>query len=173
MAYVGARVVCRLGTEVKRARGWGATALEEKARRGRNGECGSPASHAGAAGRHQADPALLCRGWAMPGYPGRSGPPVRARRPGDRPSPLTPPVELFDFRMAADGAATATSWRAARRPRADSLLRRSGPFRPSGPSSCCARSVTRCPRRSRAGWFIATSNRRTFSSAGTGRSTTS
>src|SRR6266699_1844829 len=80
MAYVGARVVYQLGTEVKRAR-----------------ELASPASHAGEACRHQAHPALVRRRRAYRSV-GGSTPAIRARGPGDRPPPLTPYCGALRFR---------------------------------------------------------------------------
>ena len=94
MAYVGARVVYHLGTEVKRARELGSYRLEEK-RDG--GGLASAASHAGQASRHQAHPTLVRRGYACRSV-GRSSPAIRARGPGDRSPPLTSYGRALRFR---------------------------------------------------------------------------
>jgi hypothetical protein len=60
MAYVGARVVCTLGTEVSRARELGSYDLVERLGEGGMGEVARVASNARAAGGHQADTPLCC-----------------------------------------------------------------------------------------------------------------
>ena len=104
MAYVGARVVYHLGTEVKRARELGSYSLEDKLGQGGMGEVWRA--------RHR----LLARPAAIklirPAFAanGRSGVPVEAMRRFEREaqviarlrSPHT--VDLFDFGIAADGA---------------------------------------------------------------------
>jgi plasmid stabilization system protein ParE len=104
MAYVGARVVYHLGTEVKRARELGSYRLEEKLGEGGMGEVWRA--------RHR----MLARPAAIklirPSFPGdaRAGVSDEAVRRFEREaqviarlrSPHT--VELFDFGMAADGA---------------------------------------------------------------------
>jgi len=104
MAYVGARVVYHLGTEVKRARELGSYRLEEKLGEGGMGEVWRA--------RHR----MLARPAAIklmrPSFPGnaRAGVSDEALRRFEREaqviarlrSPHT--VELFDFGVAADGA---------------------------------------------------------------------
>src|SRR5690349_2809815 len=111
MAYVGARVVYDLGTEVKRARA-GELLPGGKARRGRDGRgVASAPSDAGTARRHQAHSSIRCRGRAPRGVHG-GAPPIRARSPGDRAPPVTPYGGALRFRnrrgrrvLLRDGAA--------------------------------------------------------------------
>jgi serine/threonine-protein kinase len=102
MAYVGARVVYNLGTEVKRARDLGSYSLEEKLGQGGMGEVWRA--------RHR----MLARPAAIklirPSFAGRNGVSAEASRRFEREaqviarlrSPHT--VNLFDFGIAADGA---------------------------------------------------------------------
>ena len=102
MAYVGARVVYHLGTEVKRARDLGSYSLEEKLGQGGMGEVWRA--------RHR----MLARPAAIklirPSLAGRNGVSAEAVRRFEREaqviarlrSPHT--VNLFDFGIAADGA---------------------------------------------------------------------
>src|SRR6266480_5383425 len=102
MAYVGARVVYQLGTEVKRARELGSYSLEQKLGEGGMGEVWRA--------RHR----MLARPAAIklirPSFAGRAGVSEEAVRRFEREaqviarlrSPHT--VELFDFGIAADGA---------------------------------------------------------------------
>ena len=173
MAYVGARVVYQLGTEVKRARELGSYRLEEKLGEGGMGEVWRA--------RHR----MLARPAAIklirPSLGGRwpSQRLGRAIRRFEREaqviarlrSPHT--VELFDFGVAADGAfyyvmelldgldadIAAPAVRAAAAGAGDL---------PAAPGLPLAR-----PRRSRAAWCTATSSPPTSSSAATARSTTS
>ena len=173
MAYVGARVVYQLGTEVKRARELGSYRLEEKLGEGGMGEVWR-ARH-----RMLARPAAIklirsSNGRGCPGgCVGRSHPSVRARSPGHRPPPLTAYGGALRFRDAPPTAPSTTSWNCWTASMPTRCSGVSGPYRPNGPSTCSARSVTRCRRPSHAAWFIATSSRRTSSSAGTARSTIS
>jgi len=172
MAYVGARVVYQLGTEVKRARELGSYRLEEKLGQGGMGEVWR-AQH-----RMLARPAaikLIRPSFAADGRVGVSAEAVRRfEREAQVIARLRSPhtVELFDFGIAADGAST-TSWNCSTASMLTRCSGASGQPRPNGPSTCFARSVTRCQRPSHAAWFIATSNPRTSSSAGTARSMTS
>jgi eukaryotic-like serine/threonine-protein kinase len=103
MAYVGARVVYQLGTEVKRARELGSYQLEEKLGEGGMGEVWR-ARH-----RMLARPAAIKLIRPSSGSDGRSGVSAEAVRRFEREaqviarlrSPHT--VELFDFGLAADG----------------------------------------------------------------------
>jgi serine/threonine-protein kinase len=102
MAYVGARVVYNLGTEVKRARELGSYSLEEKLGQGGMGEVWRARHH------------MLARPAAIklirPTFAGRNGVSAEAVRRFEREaqviarlrSPHT--VNLFDFGIAADGA---------------------------------------------------------------------
>ena len=102
MAYVGARVVYNLGTEIKRARDLGSYSLEEKLGQGGMGEVWRA--------RHR----MLARPAAIklirPSFTGRNGVSAEAVRRFEREaqviarlrSPHT--VDLFDFGIAADGA---------------------------------------------------------------------
>jgi hypothetical protein len=98
MAYVGARVVYRLGTEVKRARELGSYSLEEKLGEGGMGEVWRA--------RHR----LLARPAAIKLIRAQTGASDEAARRFEREaqviaclrSPHT--VELFDFGIAEDGA---------------------------------------------------------------------
>ena len=129
MAYVGARVVYHLGTEVRRARELGSYQLEEKLGEGGMGEVWR-ARH-----RLLARPAAikLIRP-AVPGAP-RGGVSDDAVRRFEREaqviarlrSPHT--VDLFDFGMAADGAFYYVM-ELLEGLDADSLLRRFGPIAP-------------------------------------------
>src|SRR2546425_6350968 len=109
MAYVGARGVYQLGSEVKRARELGSYRLEEKLGEGGMGEVWR-AQH-----RMLARPAaikLIRPSFAADGRVGVSAEAVRrfereAQVIARLPSPHT--VALFDFGIAADGAST-TSW---------------------------------------------------------------
>jgi eukaryotic-like serine/threonine-protein kinase len=104
MAYVGARVVYGLGTEVKRARELGSYRLEEKLGQGGMGEVWR-ARH-----RMLARPAAIKLIRPALAADGRSGVSTEAMRRFEREaqviarlrSPHT--VELFDFGVAADGA---------------------------------------------------------------------
>src|SRR4051794_13479691 len=104
MAYVGARVVYRLGTEVKRARDLGSYSLEEKLGEGGMGEVWR-ARH-----RMLARPAAIKLIRPSVDWNGRAGASDEAIRRFEREaqviaqlrSPHT--VELFDFGMADDGA---------------------------------------------------------------------
>ena len=104
MAYVGARVVYHLGTEVKRARELGSYSLEEKLGEGGMGEVWR-ARH-----RLLARPAAIKLIRASPGGNGHAGASDEAARRFEREaqviarlrSPHT--VELFDFGIADDGA---------------------------------------------------------------------
>jgi len=129
MAYVGARVVYQLGTEVKRARELGSYRLEEKLGEGGMGEVWRA--------RHR----MLSRPAAIklirPSFAGdgRTGVSEEAVRRFEREaqviarlrSPHT--VELFDFGMAADGAFYYVM-ELLDGLDADSLLRRFGPIPP-------------------------------------------
>jgi eukaryotic-like serine/threonine-protein kinase len=129
MAYVGARVVYQLGTEVKRARELGSYRLEEKLGEGGMGEVWRA--------RHR----MLSRPAAIklirPSFAGdgRAGVSEEAVRRFEREaqviarlrSPHT--VELFDFGMAADGAFYYVM-ELLDGLDADSLLRRFGPIPP-------------------------------------------
>ena len=82
-------------------------------------------------------------------------------------------IQLFDFGvdrrrhvLLRDGAAGGP------RPRVAGAGVRAGAGRPRA-STCCARSATRWPTRTRAAWCTATSSRPTSTSAGWGSSTTS
>ena len=98
MAYVGARVVYHLGTEVKRARELGSYRLEEKLGEGGMGEVWR-ARH-----RLLARPAAIklirpsLAGDGARRRVGGGGPPVRARGPGHRPPPLAPHGGALRFR---------------------------------------------------------------------------
>ena len=104
MAYVGARVVYHLGTEVKRARDLGSYSLEEKLGEGGMGEVWR-ARH-----RMLARPAAIKLIRPSVDWNGRAGASDEAIRRFEREaqviaqlrSPHT--VELFDFGMADDGA---------------------------------------------------------------------
>jgi plasmid stabilization system protein ParE len=104
MAYVGARVVYYLGTEVKRARELGSYRLEEKLGQGGMGEVWR-ARH-----RMLARPAAIKLIRPLVAGDARAGSSVEAVRRFEREaqviarlrSPHT--VELFDFGMAADGS---------------------------------------------------------------------
>ena len=104
MAYVGARVVYHLGTEVKRARELGSYQLEEKLREGGMGEVWR-ARH-----RMLARPAaikLIRRSFAGNEHLGVSQEAVRRfEREAQAIARLRSPhtVELFDFGIATDGA---------------------------------------------------------------------
>ena len=125
MAYVGARVVYRLGTEVKRARELGSYYLEEKLGQGGMGEVWRA--------RHR----MLARPAAIklirPSLDGRGGVSDEAVRRFEREaqviarlrSPHT--VELFDFGIAADGVFYYVM-ELLDGLDADSLLRRHGPL---------------------------------------------
>jgi serine/threonine-protein kinase len=129
MAYVGARVVYQLGTEVKRARELGSYRLEEKLGEGGMGEVWRA--------RHR----MLARPAAIklirPSFAGdaRAGVPEEVIRRFEREaqviarlrSPHT--VELFDFGIAADGAFY-YAMELLDGLDADSLLRRFGPTPP-------------------------------------------
>jgi serine/threonine-protein kinase len=127
MAYVGARVVYNLGTEVKRARDLGSYSLEEKLGQGGMGEVWRA--------RHR----LLARPAAIklirPSLAGRNGVSAEAVRRFEREaqviarlrSPHT--VNLFDFGIAADGAFY-YAMELLDGLDADSLVRRFGPMPP-------------------------------------------
>jgi plasmid stabilization system protein ParE len=127
MAYVGARVVYQLGTEVKRARELGSYRLEEKLGEGGMGEVWRA--------RHR----MLSRPAAIklirPSFAGNSGTAVseeavrRFEREAQVIARLRSPhtVELFDFGMAADGALYYVM-ELLDGLDADSLLRRFGPI---------------------------------------------
>ena len=171
LAYVGARVVYQLGTEVKLARELGSYRLEEKIGEGGMGEVWR-ARH-----RMLARPAAIKLIRRREGE-ARAGVSDEVARRFEREaqviarlrSPHT--VELFDFGRAEDGAFY-YAMELLDGLDADSLVRRFGPIPPGGPSTCCARSVIRCRRPSHAAWFTATSSPPTFSSAATVRNSTS
>jgi plasmid stabilization system protein ParE len=127
MAYVGARVVYQLGTEVKRARELGSYRLEEKLGEGGMGEVWK-ARH-----RLLTRPAAIKLIRPSPGGDGRPGVSQEAIRRFEREaqviarlrSPHT--VELFDFGIAADGAFYYVM-ELLDGLDADSLLRRFGPL---------------------------------------------
>ncbi len=129
MAYVGARVVYNLGTEVKRARELGSYRLEEKLGEGGMGEVWR-ARH-----RMLSRPAAIKLIRPSLGGDGRAGVSEEAIRRFEREaqviarlrSPHT--VELFDFGMAADGAFYYVM-ELLDGLDADSLLRRFGPTPP-------------------------------------------
>ncbi len=129
MAYVGARVVYYLGTEVKRARELGSYRLEEKLGEGGMGEVWR-ARH-----RMLARPAAIKLIRPSFARDGRGGVSEEAARRFEREaqviarlrSPHT--VELFDFGMAADGAFYYVM-ELLDGLDADSLLRRFGPTPP-------------------------------------------
>jgi len=129
MAYVGARVVYQLGTEVKRARELGSYRLEEKLGEGGMGEVWRA--------RHR----LLARPAAIKLIRPSSAPDVRAsvsdealrrfKREAEVIARLRSPntVDLFDFGIAADGAFYYVM-ELLEGLDADSLLRRFGPIPP-------------------------------------------
>src|SRR5215210_8473867 len=129
MAYVGARVVYQLGTEVKRARELGSYQLEEKLGEGGMGEVWR-ARH-----RMLARPAAIKLIRPSPGSEGRGGVSAEAVRRFQREaqviaglrSPHT--VELFDFGLAADGTFYYVM-ELLDGLDADALLRRFGPLPP-------------------------------------------
>jgi serine/threonine protein kinase len=129
MAYVGARVVYQLGTEVKRARELGSYRLEEKLGEGGMGEVWR-ARH-----RMLTRPAAIKLIRPSSARDGRAGISEEAVRRFEREaqviarlrSPHT--VELFDFGMAADGAFYYVM-ELLDGLDADSLLRRFGPTPP-------------------------------------------
>jgi eukaryotic-like serine/threonine-protein kinase len=129
MAYVGARVVYQLGTEVKRARELGSYRLEEKLGEGGMGEVWR-ARH-----RMLSRPAAIKLIRPSPAGDGRAGVSEEAVRRFQREaeviarlrSPHT--VELFDFGIAADGAFYYVM-ELLDGLDADSLLRRFGPVPP-------------------------------------------
>ena len=129
MAYVGARVVYNLGTEVKRARELGSYRLEEKLGEGGMGEVWR-ARH-----RMLARPAaikLIRPSFARDARAGVSGEVVRRfEREAQVIARLRSPhtVELFDFGVAADGAFYYVM-ELLDGLDADSLLRRFGPTPP-------------------------------------------
>jgi serine/threonine-protein kinase len=129
MAYVGARVVYALGTEVKRARELGSYQLEEKLGEGGMGEVWR-ARH-----RMLARPAaikLIRPSLAADGSPGVSSEAVRRfEREAQAIARLRSPhtVDLFDFGVAADGAFYYVM-ELLEGLDADTLLRRHGPTPP-------------------------------------------
>ena len=174
MAYVGARVVYQLGSEVKRARELGSYRLEEKLGQGGMGEVWR-ARH-----RMLARPAAikLIRPSLSPGMDGTGYRRRRVRRFEREAqviarlrSPHT--VNLFDFGIAADGAFY-YAMELLDGLDADTLVRRFGPI------AAGARRLPAAPGlplavggRSPTAWSTATSSPRTSSSAATARSTTS
>ena len=163
----------QLGTEVRRARELGSYRLEEKLGQGGMGEVWR-ARH-----RMLARPAAIklirpsLSQDARPGVVGGAAAPVRARSPGR--SPASARLTRWSSSISASPpmAPSTTSWSCSTASTPTRCCGASGRSRPSGPSTCSARSATRCPRRSPAVWFTATSSPRTSSSAGTARSTTS
>jgi eukaryotic-like serine/threonine-protein kinase len=129
MAYVGARVVYQLGTEVKRARELGSYRLEEKLGEGGMGEVWRARHHM------LARPAAVKLIRPSVGGDGRGAVSHEAARRFEREaqaiarlrSPHT--VELFDFGIAADGAFY-YAMELLEGLDADSLLRRFGPTPP-------------------------------------------
>ncbi len=173
MAYVGARVVYALGTEVSRARELGSYRLVERLGQGGMGEVWR-ARH-----RLLARPAAIKLIRPSLTADGRIGVSEDARRRFEREaqaiaslrSPHT--VNLFDFGIADDGAFYYVMELLDGLDADDARARAPGPSRRSGPSTCSARCATRSRRPSRAVSCTATSSRRTSSCAGTARSTTS
>ena len=104
MAYVGARVVYSMGTEIKRARELGSYRLEEKLERRDGRSLAGPAPHVGKARRDQAHPPVHLEGCASRGVAG--GAQRRFEREAQVIARLRSPhtVELFDFGVAADGS---------------------------------------------------------------------
>lgn len=171
MAYVGARVVYYLGTEVKRARELGSYRLEEKLGEGGMGEVWR-ARH-----RMLARPAAIKLIRPSFARDARGGVSEEAVSRFEREAQVI--ARLRSTHMWSSSisgwpmtAPSITSWNCSTASMPTRYCGGSGPPRPNGPSTCFARSVTRCQRPSHADWSIVTSNPRTSSSAGTARSMT-
>ncbi len=172
MAYVGARVVYQLGTEVRRARELGSYRLEEKLGEGGMGEVWR-ARH-----RMLARPAAIKLIRPAVAGDGRAGVSAEAMRRFQREaeviarlrSPHT--VELFDFGMADDGAFYYVM-ELLDGLDADSLLRRFGPTPPERAIYLLRQVCHSLSEAQSVAWCIGTSSRPTSFSAATARSTTS
>jgi hypothetical protein len=172
MAYVGSRVVYSLGTEVRRARELGSYRLEEKLGQGGMGEVwrarhrmlARPAAIKLIRPAWRTTPARGCRKTPCAGSSAK-----RSRSPASaRPTPWSSSISA-----SRRTAPSITSWSCSTAWTPTRSCGGTGPPRPTGSSTSSTRSATRCPRRSSAVWFTATSSPRTSSSAGTVRSTIS
>ena len=150
MAYVGARVVYALGTEVTRARELGSYRLVERLGAGRHGRSlAREASAARASGRDQAH--STGRSPPMPGGRRRQRSAARFEREAQAMASLRSPhtVNLFDFGVADDGAFYYVM-ELLDGLDAETLVRRFGPLPAAARRSrCSGRSATRCPKRTR------------------------